>query len=83
MNAQVRIVGYDNPRAFVVPASIIQKTDEGDFIYIDDGGKAAMRKVTLGKSYNGKIEVLAGLNLSDRIITNGYQDLNEGDQLKY
>jgi RND family efflux transporter MFP subunit len=83
MNAQVRIVGYHNPRAFVVPASIIQKTDDGDFVYIDDGGKAAMRKVNLGKSYNGKIEVLAGLNLSDRIITNGYQDLNEGDQLKF
>ncbi len=82
MTAQVKIVSYANDRAFVLPASIIQKTSDGDFVYIDDGGKAKLRKITTGQSYLGKIEITNGLNLGDLVIINGYQDLNEGDRLK-
>jgi membrane fusion protein, multidrug efflux system len=82
MNVQVRIVGYQNLRAFVLPAAVIQKTGEGSFVYINDGGKAALRQVTPGQNYNGQIEILSGLNLGDLVIMNGYQDLNEGDRLK-
>jgi RND family efflux transporter MFP subunit len=82
MLAQVKIVGYANDRAFVLPASVIQKTNDGDFVYIDDGGKAKLRKITTGQNYLGKIEITSGLNLGDLVIVNGYQDLNEGDRLK-
>jgi RND family efflux transporter MFP subunit len=82
MIAQVKIVGYANDRAFVLPASVIQKTNDGDFVYVDEGGKAKMRKVTTGQTYMGKIEIINGLNLGDLVIVNGYQDLNEGDRLK-
>jgi RND family efflux transporter MFP subunit len=82
MTTQVKIVGYANDRAFVLPASIIQKTNDGDFVYIDEGGIAKLRKITTGQSYMGKIEITSGLNLGDLIIVNGYQDLNEGDRLK-
>jgi membrane fusion protein, multidrug efflux system len=82
MTAQVKIVGYANDRAFVLPASVIQKTNEGDFVYIDQGGKAKLRKITTGQSYMGKIEITSGLGLGDLVIINGYQDLNEGDRLK-
>jgi membrane fusion protein, multidrug efflux system len=82
MLAQVKIVGYANDRAFVLPASVIQKTNDGDFVYIDEGGKAKLRKITTGQSYLGKIEITSGLSLGDLVIVNGFQDLNEGDRLK-
>jgi membrane fusion protein, multidrug efflux system len=82
MIAQVKIVGYANDRAFVLPASVIQKTNAGDFVYVDEGGKAKLRKITTGQSYMGKLEITSGLNLGDLVIVNGYQDLNEGDRLK-
>jgi membrane fusion protein, multidrug efflux system len=82
MLAQVKIVGYANDRAFVLPASVIQKTNDGDFVYIDEGGKAKLRKITTGQSYMGKIEITSGLSLGDLVIVNGFQDLNEGDRLK-
>jgi membrane fusion protein, multidrug efflux system len=77
MIAQVKIVGYANDRAFV-----IQKTSDGDFVYVDEAGRAKIRKITTGQTYMGKIEITSGLNLGDLVIVNGYQDLNEGDRLK-
>lgn len=82
MIAQAKIVGYQNDRAFVLPASVVQKTNEGTCVYVDNNGVADLRKVTLGQSYNGQIEIVAGLNLGDLVIVNGYQDLNVGDKLK-
>jgi membrane fusion protein, multidrug efflux system len=82
MAVQAKIIGYENLRAFTLPASVIQKTDGGSFVYVDNGGVATLRKITTGQSYNGQIEITSGINLGDLIIINGYQDLNEGDRVK-
>ncbi len=80
MVVKARIVGYRNDRAFVVPAGIIQKIDGQDYLFIMDvTGKAKLQSITIGESYLGKVEVLSGIVLGDKIITNGYADLNEGD----
>jgi glucose dehydrogenase len=42
---------------------------------------AERRKVKQGLSYNGNVEILEGLNVGDKVITTGYQDLNQGDAL--
>jgi multidrug efflux pump subunit AcrA (membrane-fusion protein) len=42
---------------------------------------AERRKVKQGLSYNGNVEIVSGLNAGDKIITTGYQDLNQGDAL--
>jgi len=36
------------------------------------------RIVKTGKTYNGKVEVSSGLKADDKVITAGYQNLNEG-----
>jgi len=42
---------------------------------------ATKRVVTLGNSYNGIAEVTSGLNLGDKLVTVGYQNINVGDFL--
>jgi multidrug efflux pump subunit AcrA (membrane-fusion protein) len=42
---------------------------------------AERRTVKPGLSYNGNVEILAGLTAGDKVITTGYQDLNQGDAL--
>ncbi len=82
MTAKVRIVGYRNDRAFVLPAGLIQRNESGSFVYtVADNGTAQMTPVSLGQSYEGKIEILSGLNLGQKIITAGYEDLNAGDKV--
>lgn len=82
MMAKVKVVGYQNSRAFVLPVALIQKTDQGDFVYVaGKEGKAELAKVTLGQTYEGKVEITEGLILGDQVVTNGYEELNEGDLL--
>jgi membrane fusion protein, multidrug efflux system len=82
MVAKVRIVGYRNDRAYVLPAGLIQRNEKGEFVYtIGDDGNAVVTQITTGQSYEGKIEVTSGLNLGQKVITVGFEDLNEGDKV--
>lgn len=61
----------------------IQKDFKGQpYVLVADGNHAAKRNVTLGKEYNGTVEIKSGLSESDLLITSGYDGLNEGDAIK-
>ncbi len=80
--AIVKIIDYSNPKAFVVPMNSIQRAQEGDFIFISQNSKAKKVKVKVGKTYNGKAEILEGLKEGDKFISKGFQELNEGETIK-
>jgi RND family efflux transporter MFP subunit len=83
MTALVKIATYQNAHAFVLPVAVIQKTEQGNFVYVvDENEQSKLREVSLGNSYESKVEILSGLGLGDRVITTGYEELNEGDRLK-
>lgn len=83
MSALVKIATYQNPRAFVLPSGVIQKTEKGNFVYVvDEMNRSKLREVSLGNSYESKVEIVNGLGLGDKVVTTGYEELNEGDQLK-
>lgn len=83
MTTKVKIVTYSNSRAFVLPAAVLQKTDKGNFVYVADAeNKAKLVPVQVGNSYQSKVEIVSGLTLDDKVITTGYEDLNEGDLLE-
>lgn len=79
----LKISDYVNEKAIVVPVSIIQKTEAGDFVFVAKDGKAVRKKVTYQRVYNGRAEVTSGLTVDDKLIISGYQDLDEGELLKY
>lgn len=66
-----------------VALNYVQKDLSGQpFVLVADGSKAAKRNVTLGKEYNGMVEITGGLTENDLMITSGYDVLNEGDAVK-
>lgn len=84
MIAQVKIATYSTTRAFVLPAKVIQHINGEDFVFVANGqDKAVLKKVTLGQNYRGSVEISTGLVLDDRVVTVGYEELNEGDKLSY
>jgi membrane fusion protein (multidrug efflux system) len=88
MIAVVRIKDYHNPDAIAIPQNFIQTSrDEGTFVFIaseKDGKKFAHKApVKPGVSYNGLTEILQGLDTGDLVITAGYKDLYEGQQISY
>lgn len=82
MIAIIKIVDYVNAKAITVPVSTIQHTDNGDFVMVARNDKAYKAKVTLGTTYNGNTEIKDGLIEGDKLITEGFEDLNEGDVIE-
>lgn len=79
----LKIAEYKNDSAIVIPVNLIQKAETGDFVFVAENGKAVKRKVKYDRVYNGKAEITNGLKQGDKVITSGYQDLDEGELLKY
>ena len=80
--AQVRIKDYENNRAIVIPLTILQTDDQGKYVYVmvQENGKYVARKraIQIGEIYGEQVEVKAGLNEGDQLITQGFQSLYEG-----
>jgi membrane fusion protein (multidrug efflux system) len=81
MSCIMKISNYKNPHALVVPVSVIQKTSQGEMLYIADGDKAKSVPVTTGRNSNGLAEVLSGLSPGDKVITTGYEDMDNGERI--
>lgn len=87
MIARLSIVDYANSAAIVAPINTIQLLDDHKVVFIasQDGNDFVARKVevTTGMMYNGKVEILSGLKQGDKLITTGYQELNEGEKVRF
>jgi RND family efflux transporter MFP subunit len=81
MSCKMKILNYENPHALVVPVSVIQHTSEGPMLYVADGSKAKSVFVKIGRNANGLVEVLSGLKPGDKVITRGYEELDNGKQI--
>ncbi|MBS1639533.1 MAG: efflux RND transporter periplasmic adaptor subunit [Bacteroidetes bacterium] len=84
--AQVKIEDYAAKNTITVPVNTVGTDEKGKFVYIaiKEGNKLLARKkqITVGELYNDLIEVKTGLNAGDQLITDGYQNLYDGQALK-
>jgi RND family efflux transporter MFP subunit len=87
MIAVVKVKDYTRSQALVVPINVVQKDETGHFVYVavPEGKQQVVRKkkVQTGLNYGGKMEITAGLNPNDNVITTGYQSLNEGQPVTF
>ena len=81
MSCIMKIANYTNKSALVVPVSVIQKTSEGAMVYIADGDRAKAVTVTTGRNSNGLVEIVSGLNAGDKVITAGYEEMENGQRI--
>ncbi|MBL7924448.1 MAG: efflux RND transporter periplasmic adaptor subunit [Bacteroidia bacterium] len=81
--AVVRITDYKSDQAIALPLAIVQTTPEGSYVFLADGNKAKKQAVTPGLNYAGKLEIKDGLKPGDMVVTSGYQDLIDGQPIKF
>ncbi len=82
MISTIRVIDYTKEKAIVIPINSIQKSEQGDYVLIEENGAAKKVNIKVGQTYNDKAEILTGLKAGDKLITVGFQDLNEGDKVK-
>lgn len=82
MMATVKIKDYTNPKAFIIPISLIKEINGAKHLFIakEENGKtvARMQTITTGDTYNGNIEIVSGISAGDKIITAGAANLVDG-----
>lgn len=80
--AEVRIKDYSNPHAIVIPLTVMQTDEKGKYVYVvttENGKKVAKKKtIEVGEIYGETIEVKGGLTAGDQVVTEGFQNLYEG-----
>ncbi len=82
MTAVLKIADYSKSSALVVPLNAIQKSENGDFVFVNVNGIAKKKNVTEGASYGGKSEIKSGLSAGDILITDGASEVEDGDKVK-
>ncbi|MFM8686321.1 MAG: efflux RND transporter periplasmic adaptor subunit, partial [Bacteroidota bacterium] len=81
----MKINDYKTNKAIKIPVNLLQNSEEGAFVMIAQGEGASLKatrvSVTVGRSNGIETEILQGLKAGDRIITTGYNDLNDGQAI--
>ncbi|MCC8426120.1 efflux RND transporter periplasmic adaptor subunit [Mucilaginibacter sp. UR6-11] len=81
MTAIIKIADYNHSKAIVIPLNAIQKSEQGDYVYVNNNGIATRKNIKVGASYGSQAEITSGLAIGDQLITAGASDLNDGDKV--
>ncbi len=82
MTAILKIADYSKSKAIVIPVKAIQKSEDGDYVFVNNSGTAKRKNVKVGATYGGQSEILSGLNAGDQLVTAGAADIEDGDKIK-
>jgi membrane fusion protein, multidrug efflux system len=87
MIAIIQINDYHSDNSIMVPMNVIQTDPSGSYVYLarskDKYSAAIKQPVVIGNSYNGVAEILKGLKVGDKIISVGYQELADGEYIRF
>lgn len=82
MTAVLKIADYSKKSALVVPINAIQRSEAGDYVFVDENGFAKKKIVKVGATYGGNSEIINGLNSGDQLVTLGASEIEDGDKIK-
>jgi multidrug efflux pump subunit AcrA (membrane-fusion protein) len=77
----VQPVASTGPR-IRIPAVAVQKVDGGAYVWVVSDERVERRAVTLGPESEGSIEIRAGVNSGDELVSPLVQGLVDGGKVK-
>jgi membrane fusion protein (multidrug efflux system) len=82
MTAIIKIANYTRKNVIVIPLNSVQRSETGDYVFVNDNGTAKKKIVKLGATYDGRIEILAGLTSGEQLLTAGASEVEDGDKIR-
>ncbi len=80
--AVAKIQDYTASNVLTIPINTLQTDEKGKYVMVATKDKdktvAHKKSITIGQTYSDKVEVTAGLETGDSLITDGFQGLYEG-----
>jgi len=85
-SAVVKILDYAATNAIVIPVNVVQSDETGKYVFVltkSSNGKTTAHRVivTIGEVYGEKVEIKGGLKAGDQLVTEGFQNLYEGQAI--
>jgi membrane fusion protein, multidrug efflux system len=85
-SAVVKILDYAAANAVVIPINVVQSDETGKYVYVQiksSNGKTLAHRVivVIGEVYGELVEIKAGLKAGDQLVTEGFQNLYEGQMI--
>jgi len=82
-SAVIKILDYAAANAIVIPVNVVQSDETGKYVFVlskSSNGKTIAHRVivTIGEVYGEYVEIKAGLSAGDQLVTEGFQNLYEG-----
>jgi multidrug efflux pump subunit AcrA (membrane-fusion protein) len=78
----LKLSDYISDATFAVPTRIVQRDEEGEYIYVvterDEVSTARKVYVSTGITSGNETEILEGLKGSELIVDKGFRELTEG-----
>jgi multidrug efflux pump subunit AcrA (membrane-fusion protein) len=81
MFARLKIVLKSVDNAVVIPKEALFSCPRGLCVFVVEDKKAVMRQVETGIEENTRIEVISGVSAGDKVVTEGYQKLKDGQSV--
>src|SRR5580700_945227 len=80
--AIVKLQDYSASNVITIPINTLQTDETGKYVLVgvqqNDKLVAHKKSITIGQTYGDKVQVTAGLDFGDKLITDGFQGLYEG-----
>lgn len=82
MNANVQISEFTKENAIVIAQDLIVDYGEVQYVFVLEGDIAKKRELKLGGRNSNHVLIESGLNAGDKLITDGFQALKDGDKVQ-
>ncbi|HSD64229.1 MAG TPA: efflux RND transporter periplasmic adaptor subunit [Ignavibacteriaceae bacterium] len=82
VTVEIKVLVYENPKAIIIPRSLMMVDDKGHFLFTENNGKAVKVYAENGRESGIYYEVNKGLRPGDKLIITGVDQLDDGTAVK-
>ena len=79
--AQARLIVREEPNSIVVRNEAVQTSQAGPYVYVVEGGKARLRRVTVARVVGLESVIASGLKAGEVVVTDGHLRVTDGATL--
>ena len=83
VSALLEIAASATTRVVLAPQDVVLEDGDGRrSVFVEDGGIARQRRVSLGSTHGDKVTLVRGVRQGDRLVVVGHRDLFDGQRIE-
>lgn len=79
---EIKILTYEKPNAIIIQRNLVNKDENGYYVFVVENDKAVKRYITNGNESGLFYEVSSGLQIGDKLVVKGASQLEDGSRVK-